>query len=64
MTETRYTKDHEWVRLDGAVATVGVTDHAQEALGDGWFFRMELSDPASFAALMDEAAYKALVDSL
>ena len=34
MTETRYTKDHEWVRLDGAVATVGVTDHAQEALGD------------------------------
>ena len=124
MTETRYTKDHEWVRLDGAVATVGVTDHAQEALGDvvfvelpepgrevadgeacavvesvkaasdvyaplagrvtetnqavvddpplvnraaggdGWFFRMELSDPAGFAALMDEAAYKALVDSL
>ena len=124
MTETRYTKDHEWVRLDGAVATVGVTDHAQEALGDvvfvelpkpgrevadgeacavvesvkaasevyaplagrvteaneavvddpalvnraahgdGWFFRMELSDPASFDALMDEAAYKTLVDSL
>jgi len=124
MTETRYTKDHEWVRLDGAVATVGVTDYAQEALGDvvfvelpqpgrevadgeacavvesvkaasdvyapltgrvteandavvddpalvnraaagdGWFFRMELSDPKSFAALMDEAAYKALVDAL
>lgn len=124
MTETRYTKDHEWVRLDGAAVTVGVTDHAQEALGDvvfvelpkpgrevadgeacavvesvkaasdvyaplagrvteanetvvddpalvnraahgdGWLFRMELSDPASFDALMDEAAYKALVDSL
>jgi len=124
MTETRYTKDHEWVRLDGAVVTVGVTDHAQEALGDivfvelpkpgrevadgeacavvesvkaasdvyaplagrvtetneavvddpalvnraahgdGWFFRMELSDPASFDALMDEAAYKTLVESL
>ena len=124
MTETRYTKDHEWVRLDGAVATVGVTDHAQEALGDvvfvelpqpgrevtdgeacavvesvkaasdvyapltgrvteandavvddpalvnraadgdGWFFRMQLADPANFAALMDEAAYKALVDAL
>ena len=34
MTETRYTKDHEWVRLDGAIATVGITDHAQQALGD------------------------------
>ena len=34
MTETRYTKDHEWVRLDGGIATVGITDHAQQALGD------------------------------
>ena len=34
MSALRYTKDHEWVRLDGAVATVGVTDHAQQALGD------------------------------
>lgn len=34
MTETRYTKDHEWVRLDGDTATVGITDHAQQALGD------------------------------
>jgi glycine cleavage system H protein len=32
--ETRYTKEHEWVRLDGDVATVGITDHAQEQLGD------------------------------
>ena len=124
MSETRFTKDHEWVRLEGAVATVGVTDHAQEALGDvvfvelpkpgrevaageaiavvesvkaasdvyaplagrvteaneavvdepalvnsaahaaGWFFRMELSDPAAFAALMDEAAYAALLETL
>ena len=31
---TRYTKDHEWVRLDGDVATVGITEHAQEQLGD------------------------------
>src|SRR6266403_1844550 len=31
---TRYTKDHEWIRLDGEVATVGITEHAQEALGD------------------------------
>lgn len=29
-----YTKEHEWVRVDGATATVGITDHAQEELGD------------------------------
>lgn len=30
----KFTKDHEWVRLDGDVATVGITAHAQEQLGD------------------------------
>ena len=30
----RYTKEHEWVRLDGGTATVGITDYAQHALGD------------------------------
>ncbi len=34
MSETRYTPTHEWVRLEGGVATVGITDHAQQALGD------------------------------
>jgi glycine cleavage system H protein len=29
-----YTKDHEWVRVNGDVATVGITDHAQQQLGD------------------------------
>jgi glycine cleavage system H protein len=29
-----FTKDHEWVRVDGDTATVGLSDHAQEALGD------------------------------
>lgn len=32
--ELRYTKDHEWVRLDGNVATIGITDFAQHELGD------------------------------
>jgi glycine cleavage system H protein len=32
--QLRYTKEHEWVGLDGDVATVGITDHAQEELGD------------------------------
>lgn len=43
MSETRYTKEHEWVRLDGEVATVGITDHAQESLGDIVF--VELPEP-------------------
>ena len=30
----RYTKDHEWCRLDGDIATIGITWHAQDALGD------------------------------
>jgi len=34
MADIRYTKDHEWIRLDGDVATVGITEHAQEQLGD------------------------------
>jgi glycine cleavage system H protein len=40
MPETRFTKDHEWVRLDGDVATVGITEHAQEALGDVVFVEL------------------------
>jgi glycine cleavage system H protein len=34
MSETRYTKDHEWIRRDGEVAIVGITDYAQTQLGD------------------------------
>ncbi|MEM7676686.1 MAG: glycine cleavage system protein H, partial [Myxococcota bacterium] len=32
--ELKYTKEHEWCRIDGDVATVGITWHAQDALGD------------------------------
>lgn len=124
MAELRFTKDHEWVRLEGDTATVGITDHAQNALGDvvfvdlpeagrevtegeacavvesvkaasdvyapiagriaevnaalaenpalinsaptteGWFFRMQGVDAAAIAALMDDAAYTAFVESL
>jgi len=31
---TRYTRDHEWIRLDGDIATIGISDYAQEQLGD------------------------------
>jgi glycine cleavage system H protein len=34
MAETKYTKEHEWIRLDGGSATVGITDYAQKQLGD------------------------------
>jgi glycine cleavage system H protein len=34
MATTYFTEDHEWIRVDGGVATVGITDYAQEQLGD------------------------------
>jgi glycine cleavage system H protein len=34
MSEMKFTRDHEWVRLDGDAAVIGITDHAQTALGD------------------------------
>ena len=122
---TRYfTKDHEWVAIDGDTATVGITDYAQGQLGDitfvelpaegatlgqgdsvavvdsvkaasdvyspvggtvsatnpaladqpelvnsapesdGWLWRMTLADAGELAALMDEAAYRAFVETL
>ena len=33
-SDLKYTPEHEWVKVDGGVATVGITDHAQEALSD------------------------------
>ena len=119
-----FTKEHEWIRVDGDVATVGISDHAQEALGDivfaevpdagrslakgddaavvesvkaasdvyapvggqviegnsaiaddpalinrdpegeGWFFKLKLSDPSELDGLMDEAAYREWVQTL
>ncbi len=40
MSDTKYTTSHEWVRLEGDVATVGITDHAQTALGDVVFVEL------------------------
>jgi glycine cleavage system H protein len=116
----RYTEEHEWLRLDGDVATVGITKHAATELGDlvfvqlpdlgarldkgagaavvesvkaasdvyaplagevvevntrvsadpalvnadpegeGWFFKLRLSDVAAFDGLLDEDAYRKL----
>jgi glycine cleavage system H protein len=118
-----YTKEHEWIRVEGDEATVGITDFAQGHLGDvvfvelpdagrqvtkggdaavvesvkaasdvyapvsgevveanqalvddsalvnndpegeGWFFRLRLSDPSELDGLMDAEAYKSFCDS-
>ena len=119
-----FTKDHEWIRVEGDQATVGISKHAEQALGDivfaeapdagrqlskgadaavvesvkaasdvyapasgevteanpaiaedpslinrdpegeGWFFKMRLSDPAELEGLMDEGAYREWVSTL
>ena len=40
----RYTKEHEWVRLEGDTATIGITDYAQGELGDIVFIEVETVD--------------------
>ena len=42
--DLKYTKDHEWVRVEGNVATVGITDFAQSELGDIVFVEIETLD--------------------
>jgi len=119
-----FTKDHEWVRIDGDAAYVGITDYAQSQLGDvvyvelpavgktfakgddaavvesvkaasdvyapvsgvvvavnaarerspamindaaegdGWFLKLTLTEPSELDGLMDEAAYRAFVETL
>ena len=54
MTETRYTEDHEWVRLEADVVTCGITDYAQEQLGDVVF--VELPAVGATYSVGDEAA--------
>jgi len=121
---TRYTREHEWVRLEGDVAVVGISKYAQEQLGDivyvelpeigkklakgaeaavvesvkaasevyapvagevvavnqvladepgkvnespevsGWFLKLKPANPGDLDALMDETAYKALLETI
>jgi len=124
MSTLRYTSDHEWVRIDGPEAVIGITDYAQtqlgdivyvelpelgrkvekgkeaavvesvkaasevyaplsgevtavnsaladdpakvntDAMGEGWFFKLRIADPHEAEQLLDEAAYKKLVEGL
>ena len=54
MSEIRFTEDHEWVRIEGEIATVGITEYAQEQLGDIVF--VELPEAGAGMAQGDEAA--------
>jgi len=40
MSETRFTQEHEWIRIEGDVAVVGITDYAQQQLGDVVFVEL------------------------
>jgi len=52
--ELKYTKSHEWVSVDGDIATVGITDHAQDLLGDMVF--IELPDVGTGFSKGDDCA--------
>jgi glycine cleavage system H protein len=56
---TRYTKDHEYVRVEGDTGTVGITDYAQEQLGDVVYVEL----PAIGAAV-EKGAQAAVVESV
>lgn len=124
MSTIRFTQDHEWIRIEDGVGTVGITDYAQNQLGDvvyvelpevgrglekgkdaavvesvkaaseiyapvggevvevnqtvaddpstvnrdplgeGWFLKLRVTDPAEVESLMDEAAYQSFIEGL
>ena len=54
MSDLRYTEEHEWVRLDGDAGVIGISDYAQEQLGDIVF--VELPEVGKVVTQGDEAA--------
>jgi glycine cleavage system H protein len=56
---TRYTRDHEWIRIDGATALIGISHYAQEQLGDIVF--VELPDVGK---VLEKGADIAVVESV
>jgi glycine cleavage system H protein len=59
MSDTRYTKDHEYIRVEGGVGTVGITDYAQKALGDVVFVELPQQGQA-----VGKGAQAAVVESV
>ncbi|HEY2384094.1 MAG TPA: glycine cleavage system protein GcvH [Terriglobia bacterium] len=58
-TDLLYTKEHEWLRMDGEIGTIGITDHAQQELGDVVY--IELPKPG---ATFDSGATFGSVESV
>lgn len=54
MSDLKYSSEHEWISVDGDVGTVGISDFAQDALGDVVF--VELPDAGKMVSKGDEAA--------
>ncbi len=54
MAELRYSEEHEWVRVEGDIAVIGISDYAQDQLGDVVF--VELPEPGRAVAKGEEAA--------
>ena len=52
MSEKKYTKDHEWVSMENEIATIGISNHAQESLGDIVF--IELPSVGNLVKAKDE----------
>jgi glycine cleavage system H protein len=59
MSQTRYTKDHEYIRVDGDIAIVGITDYAQSQLGDVVFVELP-----QMGAHLEQGAQAAVVESV
>ena len=59
MSDLRYTKEHEWVRVEGDVAVVGISDYAQKQLGDVVY--VELPE---VGRVLDQSAQAAVVESV
>lgn len=59
MAETKYSRDHEWVRIEGEVAVVGISDYAQGQLGDVVFV-----DLPAVSANLDAGGEAAVVESV
>ncbi len=59
MSQTRYTKDHEYIRVDGDIATVGITDYAQSQLGDVVFVELPQT-----GARVEQGEQAAVVESV
>ena len=64
MSTLKYTEDHEWLAIEGDVATVGITEHAQDALGDVVFVNLpgEGDEVSMGEAFGDVESVKAVSD--